>query len=306
MTTTMPSGHDHSLQYQGRIFWEAFFISFAAVLLFLPPVPALAASGHCSADEQTIFTCSVRGSSKVISVCASRKLTKDKGYIQYRFGAPGKIELEYPPSREGTQEKFTYSHYFRAQVDRTEVGFKNGRYEYSVFSDYEGDIRPVINESGVVVSDSEAKEEKRLLCKGKPVNRLGALSSVVPCGGEEGECQQLSPQSRLRIHLFPLAQSQPALDDPVDHPDNIETEEDKTDADQRGEGAECAPEEAEPEGPDLPAEVRGKPRALYFLLFDIVDDDRRDARDAEQKGACLEGVDDHRNRLRLLERVGRG
>ena len=127
----------------------------------------------------------------MLSVCASKQLTKDKGYIQYRFGAPGKIEFEYPPSREGSQTKFTYSHYFRARVDRTAVGFKNGKYEYSVVSDYEGDIKPEVNESGVLISDSSTGNEKKLLCRGKGVNHLSLLATVVPCdeGDSSGECQ---------------------------------------------------------------------------------------------------------------------
>ncbi len=127
----------------------------------------------------------------MLSVCASKRLTKDEGYVQYRFGTPGKIELEYPASREGSQSKFTYSHYFRASVDRTEVGFTNGKYEYSVFSDYEGDMRPVVNEKGVRISDSSTGKEKMLLCKGKVLNHLNLLATVVPCDEDSssGECQ---------------------------------------------------------------------------------------------------------------------
>ena len=154
-------------------------------------VSVFGAENHCAPDEQVIFSCGVKGSSKVLSVCASRQLTKGRGYIQYRFGAVGKNELEFPSSREGSQARFSYSHYFRAQVDRTEVRFRNGKYEYSVFSDYEGDMRPVINESGVRISDTSTEEEKTLLCKGKAINRLALLAAIIPCDGEasSGECQ---------------------------------------------------------------------------------------------------------------------
>ncbi len=165
-----------------------------ALLLFFAvfsALPVLAAENHCAPDEQTIFSCAIRGSSKVLSVCASRRLTKEEGYVQYRFGTPGKIEFEYPASREGSQSRFTYSHYFRARVDRTEVGFKNGKYEYSVFSDYEGDIKPVVNERGVSISDSSTGKEKKLLCKGKGINHLSLLATVIPCAEDasSGECQ---------------------------------------------------------------------------------------------------------------------
>lgn len=95
-----------------------------------------------------------------------------------------------PPARDH-RASFAYSHYFRAQVDRTEVGFKNKKYEYSVFSDYEGDIKPVTYKSGVSITDSSSGKEQTFLCRGKPVNRLALLSMIVPCEEDEGSgtCQ---------------------------------------------------------------------------------------------------------------------
>ena len=161
------------------------------IFTFFSAVSVFGAESHCAPDEQVIFSCGIRDSSKVLSLCASRQLTKEEGYIQYRFGAVGKSEFGFPPSREGSRVRFSYSHYFRAQADRTEVRFRNGKYEYSVFSDYEGDMRPAINESGVRISDTSTEEEKTLLCKGKTVNQLALLAPIIPCGGEDssGECQ---------------------------------------------------------------------------------------------------------------------
>ncbi len=170
-----------------RIAVQIFFF----ILTALTSLNAYAAETHCLSDENIIFNCSMKVSSKTVSLCASKQLIKEKGYIQYRFGAPGKIELEYPSDRNGTQRKFAYTHYFRARVDRTELGFRNGNYDYSVFSDYEGDMKPVIDESGLLITDRSTGKETKLLCRGKPINRLGLLANVVPCRGEEssGECQ---------------------------------------------------------------------------------------------------------------------
>ncbi|MBI5849057.1 MAG: hypothetical protein HZB31_14115 [Nitrospirae bacterium] len=164
---------------------------FPFILTALSALSAFAAETHCLPDEDTIFNCSMKGSSKTVSLCASRPLTKEKGYIQYRFGAPGKIELKYPSDQSGSQRKFTYMHYVRARVDRTELGFRNGTYDYSVFSDYEGDMKPVINESGLLITDMSTGKETKMLCRGKPSNRLGLLANIVSCAGEEssGECQ---------------------------------------------------------------------------------------------------------------------
>ncbi len=153
--------------------------------------PVFGAETLCSTDEQVIFSCGIKGSSKTLSICASRPLTKNKGYLQYRFGAPGKTELEFPASREGSLARFSYSHYFRAQVDNTEVSFKNEGYEYSVFSDYEGDVKPIINETGVRITDTATAKERTLLCRGRVVNHLASLAGVVPCEKEDssGECR---------------------------------------------------------------------------------------------------------------------
>src|ERR1043165_300663 len=77
----------------------------------------------CAKDERVIFRCLLRRPAKVVSVCPSKDLTSDKGYLQYRFGVPGKIELEFPKDRANTQQQFEYSHYFRARVDLTEINF---------------------------------------------------------------------------------------------------------------------------------------------------------------------------------------
>ena len=104
-----------------------------------PQPGALQPNTLCAKDERIIFSCPVKRPAKIVSVCASKDLTSDRGYLQYRFGLPGKIELEYPKDRRGTQQKFQYTHYFRAQFDLTEIGFTIDGYEYSVFDDYNGE-----------------------------------------------------------------------------------------------------------------------------------------------------------------------
>src|SRR5437588_8591000 len=84
----------------------------------------------CETGERIIFSCPVKHPAKIVSLCASKDLTSERGYLQYRFGLPGKVELEYPKDRNGSQQKFQYMHYFRAQVDETEISFQINGYEY--------------------------------------------------------------------------------------------------------------------------------------------------------------------------------
>jgi hypothetical protein len=94
----------------------------ALVIAPAPPVVSL-----CDKGEKVIFSCTIKQPAKIVSLCASADFAKDRGYLQYRFGLPRKIELEFPRTRENTQAAFKYSHYFRAQFDQTEISFTSGR-----------------------------------------------------------------------------------------------------------------------------------------------------------------------------------
>lgn len=71
-------------------------------------------------------------------------LVKDRAnrYIMYRYGTPGKIELEYPSSTAGSWKQFTYSYWFRGGgirnegIDLNYVTFVNGNFTYVLFHTY--------------------------------------------------------------------------------------------------------------------------------------------------------------------------
>ncbi|HEX2268768.1 MAG TPA: hypothetical protein VHH35_04515 [Pyrinomonadaceae bacterium] len=118
----------------------------------------------CNADEKVIFNCTLRNS-KIVSLCSSPNLTKDQGYVQYRFGRPGKIELEFPQEREKSQQAFKYTHYFRAQVDLTEITFTSGGHQYSIFDDYNGEERRARTSQGVKITPPNNGREVTLNCR---------------------------------------------------------------------------------------------------------------------------------------------
>ncbi len=138
----------------------------------------------CVKDERVIFSCPVKRPAKIVSVCASKDLTGDRGYLQYRFGLPGKIELEFPKDRTGTQEKFHYTHYFRAQFDLTEINFTIDDYEYQVFDDYNGEEKPAISSQGVNVTAPGKPKEVSFVCRTKPKADYADLQAVLPNGQE--------------------------------------------------------------------------------------------------------------------------
>ena len=161
-------------------------VLFAAVVVCLALAPGssfsnlaqLQSGTLCEQAEKIVFSCPIVNSRKIVSLCSSKELTKEKGYLQYRFGVPGKIELEFPNQREQTQKAFKYSHYFRAQVDTTDISFVNGDTEYDVFDDYNGEQKPVRHEQGVKISTP--KHEGAIYCRGQAKAHYEDLAEVFP------------------------------------------------------------------------------------------------------------------------------
>jgi len=134
----------------------------------------------CAADERVIFSCLLRQPAKIISVCAAKDLTNEKGYLQYRFGMPGNLELEFPKDRANTQQQFEYSHYFRARVDMTEINFTVNGVSYSVFDDYNGEEKREVSDQGVAINwPGTNKKEVRYLCSSKPTADYADLQDVL-------------------------------------------------------------------------------------------------------------------------------
>jgi hypothetical protein len=150
----------------------------AAISAGAPVVQALPANTLCATNERVIFSCPVK-TAKIVSVCASKDLTSEHGYLQYRFGLPGKIELEFPKDRAGTQAKFQYTHYFRAKVDLTEINFTIKGYEYQIFDDYNGEEKPAISTQGVNVTAPGKPKEISFVCRAKPKADYTDLQAVL-------------------------------------------------------------------------------------------------------------------------------
>lgn len=137
----------------------------------------------CRADEQVLFHCRIERSSKQLSMCGSSKLTAKAGYLQYRFGTPDKIELAFPKDAAQSQLQFRLAHYFRYQVDRSELSFDNAGYRYTLFADYEGEVKPATKTAGVTISQAD-KQLHELSCAKSFTNRLATLDEVVPCDAD--------------------------------------------------------------------------------------------------------------------------
>lgn len=133
----------------------------------------------CTSDERIVFSCKVRRGAKIVSLCSSKQLDKEHGYLQYRFGLPGRIELEFPKDLSNTQAQFRYSHYFRYQVDLTEINFNIDGYEYQVFDSYNGEEKRKLTEEGVSVTAPGRPKQVLFVCDGKPRADYSSLEEAL-------------------------------------------------------------------------------------------------------------------------------
>jgi hypothetical protein len=80
----------------------------------------------CAVGEQVIFSCGM--GRKMVSVCGGRATAP---HAQYRFGAPGNIELAYPgPGQSG----LSYAREMYSGGGALQIRFSTGGYDYAVYS----------------------------------------------------------------------------------------------------------------------------------------------------------------------------
>jgi hypothetical protein len=94
-------------------------ISLSAALCF--PLVVLAQT-HCHIDEVDYFSCRLRDSGKILSLCGGR-LTPNQEHgmwLQYRVGQPGAIEMAFPEQRKESVGKFE-SNYFSPRGEDHDV-----------------------------------------------------------------------------------------------------------------------------------------------------------------------------------------
>jgi hypothetical protein len=89
----------------------------------------------CSAQEDIYFSCPLPAG-KIVSVCASGNVNPNSGYVQYRYGVPGKIELLYPQSKVPPKGRFYVVNASEGSVSLNIIKFYNGRYTYLVSQAY--------------------------------------------------------------------------------------------------------------------------------------------------------------------------
>jgi hypothetical protein len=187
------------------------FCACAARACSLPYAAAREAS-LCHTHEQVMCHCQLSGTPTLLSVCLGNKVGAQGGYLQYRFGTAGHIELEYPtesPEGEGTNfAAFRYSpDERRARVQVLSFTMGDNPQTATTYAVFAGQ-RPLGTPAprffgGVRVQQGAAGVAKDLVCRDAPTERLAELEALVapapaPCAaGRTG-------QMRMALGLGPL------------------------------------------------------------------------------------------------------
>ncbi len=138
------------------------------------------AASLCRADEQTIWSCRTT-KNKIASVCASKDLAEDKGYLQYRFGVSGKIELEFPKERKDSQKAFKYSRYTRPLVTMLTLSFENNGTFYDIHDDDNSEENPPVRAASIDFSSfGQSGAIPSVVCKLPTTGSLMKLEGIVP------------------------------------------------------------------------------------------------------------------------------
>jgi len=128
---------------------------------------AVAVESHCTDDETVIFNCSV--GKKIVSVCASKKLSTASGYLQYRFGPKGLPELVYPEATMPPGSLVQADTLTFAGGGGAYIRFKRDHYGYVVYTA----IGRGWGEKAGITVEKDNRLQVNLACKGPVLSKLG-------------------------------------------------------------------------------------------------------------------------------------
>jgi len=121
-----------------------------------------AAELFCQSGETALFSCNT--GKKLIALCASENLSKEKGYVQYRVTHNGKNQFVFPSVNTHPHGLFFESTLLWTRDDEQRVHFQNGEYSYLLydrsFSAYPKDSRAgvMVFRNGKEIADLKCKE----------------------------------------------------------------------------------------------------------------------------------------------------
>ena len=141
------------------------------------------AADLCNSGEVTVFSCQLKENKKFVSLCSSKELSAKTGYLQYRYGYLGKVELKYPSDAAGSQAAFGYDSYSRSDLNTFILGFSISNYRYEISETTECGQDDGTTLRALLVSSQDKKHNLKLTCldNANLTSNISTLEDVVPC-----------------------------------------------------------------------------------------------------------------------------
>jgi hypothetical protein len=136
-----------------------------------------AAETLCEGDlvEKPIFSCQIK--KKTVSICKSVDLSKDKGYLKYRYGAgPDKLDLEFPDDKVKPSQVFKFGFETRGNGAVEWLRVIRGDHAYVVYTD---STQKNDSDAGLRVYKGD-KKIADLKCTDPEISSIGLLDGIVP------------------------------------------------------------------------------------------------------------------------------
>lgn len=144
-----------------------------------------AATTHCKPTEVVYFSCELKDSKKVVSLCGDDTglaVGPEPSWLQYRFGEVGHPELIYPLQKKGSLGQFrgVWHHHAMDQHSTAEfMSFKSGLFVYTIASIDKGDRNDESSFFGVWVEKGKETIRKSA-CSSRPEGRFREAITAVP------------------------------------------------------------------------------------------------------------------------------
>jgi hypothetical protein len=164
------------------------------VVIALAALPVCAGAGEirtlCDSSEDTYLSCSI--GKKLLSVCGSKQLTKEYGYLRYLFGESGKRpELIYPTAHVHPSSVFRRNAPLSsAKAGAMALAFDVSGFTYNVFS-----TRSAFgyNGAGVIVQQGE-KQVALKKCASRTIDDERFFFDVPNVGIPIGTVRYVGPE----------------------------------------------------------------------------------------------------------------
>jgi hypothetical protein len=137
--------------------------------------PAFAAAAKptlCKADELIVFSCPT--GAHTASICASKDVSKNGGYMQYRYGRQDNVDLAYPDLGAKPADVFMSGTMIFSGGGGALLRFNRSQFSYTIFTAVGkwGRSGGIARAAGVAV-EKDGKQFANFPCRADPTSEIG-------------------------------------------------------------------------------------------------------------------------------------